>query len=88
MKLIDLENLQVYDEEIKKYLMQQVSESIEDISMVVQEDTYLSFPLIGSEKTLYIDTTTNQAYRWSDEGLKYYQIGSDWNDIEMIDGNF
>lgn len=85
MKLIALENLQVYDEEIKTYILQKIQESTDE--EVIQEDTYLKFPTIGNEKTLYIDTSVNLAYRWSDSELKYYALGSDYNEIRVINGN-
>lgn len=88
IKLIDLENLQLYDEEIKKYLQQMINESINAFETVIQKDSFILFPLIGDEKTLYIDKTTNQTYRWSDSETKYYCVGSDWNSITMIDGQF
>lgn len=86
MTLIDLDNLQLYDKEIKAYLKQKLLESIDQI--VVSKDTYLQFPTVGNEKTLYIGTTENKTYRWDSEQLKYYVVGSDWHDIKIIDGNW
>lgn len=51
----------------------------------VVRDTYLNFPAIGDESVIYIDKTANKTYRWDDNSLKYYVIGSDYNDIELID---
>lgn len=86
MKIIDLENLQIYDEELKEYIKQLVKESSDAI--VVSEDSFLKFPTLGNEYRIYIDTTTNKIYRWSEAELKYYIIGSDYNDISIINGNF
>lgn len=86
MKFIDLENLQVYDEEIKEYLKQKISEFSDEI--IIQEDSFLKFPTVGNKNTLYIDTTLNKLYRFDETNLKYYTIGSNYDDIKVIDGNF
>jgi hypothetical protein len=88
MKLIDLSNLELYDEEIKEYFNNKIKEFSDDLEMVIQEDSFILFPLIGETKYLYIDTSTNISYRWSDTDNKYYQVGSDWHDITMINGQF
>ncbi len=85
MKLIDLENLQIYDEEIKEWIKQKILESSSET--FIKEDSFLKFPTLGSENSLYVDTTQNKLYRWSDTDLKYYTIGSDYNDIKVINGN-
>ena len=54
-------------------------------AQVVTRDSYLNFPSIGSESVIYVDKTANKSYRWDDNDLKYYVIGSDYNDIELID---
>lgn len=81
-KLLDLDGFQAVSKELKTYIDNLVAGSI------VQEDSFLKFPTIGSEQAIYIDTTTNKVYRWSNTELKYYTIGSDYNDIKIIDGNF
>ncbi len=47
---------------------------------------FLEFPNLGDSSTIYIDESKNKAYRWSDSELKYYCIGSDYQDIEIING--
>ena len=44
------------------------------------------FPNTGTEAVLYIDTADNKTYRWSAGELKYYCVGSDYNEIEIING--
>jgi hypothetical protein len=44
------------------------------------------FPNIGDEAVIYIDEQNNKSYRWSNKELKYYCIGSDYNDIKIING--
>ena len=85
MKFVDLENLQVYDEEIKEYLKQKISEFSDEI--IIQEDSFLKFPTVGNKNTLYIDTTSNKSYRWDDINLKYFQLDYDnFSDVKIIDG--
>ena len=55
---------------------------------IVQKDTYLSFPAIGNDSTIYIDTTEKAIYRFSESDLKYYLVTSDWNNIKLIDASF
>ena len=58
-------------------------------SLKVQSETYGSiyeFPNLGQVGVLYTDTSGNRIYRWDDRDLKYYCVGSDWNQIKCIDG--
>ena len=61
-----------------------------DGTNLVYRASYLNFPNVGDENNLYIDTTSNTVYRWDDEGLKYYMIGSSIqniiNTLEIING--
>lgn len=67
-------------EYIKDYIDTEVSE------VVLQYQSIYNFPNIGDEHKIYIDISKNQAYRWDDDSIKYFCIGSDYNDIEVIDG--
>lgn len=78
------EKLDAYDEEIKKYIQKTISDAVNDI--VLPFDNLFLFPITGSANTIYIDTTSNKTYRWDDVNLKYYVIGSDYNDIKTING--
>lgn len=53
---------------------------------IVQTDSITGFPLIGNENLNYIDKSENAMYRWDNEDLKYYCIGRDYNQIEIING--
>ncbi len=53
---------------------------------IVQMDSLVSFPLIGNENLIYIDKSENATYRWDNEGLKYYCIGRDYKQVEIING--
>lgn len=48
--------------------------------------TYASLPSVGSEACIYIVKNQNKTYRWDDDSNRYYCIGSDYNDIDVIDG--
>lgn len=52
---------------------------------VVTKTSYLEFPSIGNESVIYIDKTANRTYRWDDTDFKYYVVGSDYHEIELID---
>ena len=60
----------------------------EYIDSKLQFNDYHSFPAIGEEGNLYMDTTANKIYRWDTENLKYICCGSDEETIEIIDGSF
>lgn len=52
---------------------------------IEEYESYLHFPTIGKESHLYIDTDAGKTYRWNAEELRYECIGSDYNDIDLID---
>lgn len=86
MIVTTLENLQIYDEEIKNYIKKALQENSEQT--VIVEDSFLKFPVIGKKNAIYIDTTENIIYRFSETDLKYYSIMSDWNNIKLINASF
>lgn len=49
-------------------------------------DSVYEFPNIGSPKIIYVDASENRIYRWDAENLKYFCIGSDWSQIEIVYG--
>ena len=57
-------------------------------SHVVEEDTYIKFPVIGDNNTIYVDTTTGRSYKWDSDQLRYICIGTDYNAIDLINGSF
>lgn len=83
-KLLDLDGFLAIAPELKRYIDNLVETSVAEC--VVQEDSFLKFPATGNENSVYIDTSTNKSYRWDDATLKYYVTGSDYNDIEIING--
>lgn len=52
----------------------------------VQYSTHYDFPNVGDVHSIYIDKTANKAYRWDDDERKYYVVGSNYEDIKVING--
>ena len=44
------------------------------------------FPSIGKPNIIYVAKDENKTYRFDEESLTYYCIGSDYNEIEVIQG--
>ncbi len=44
------------------------------------------FPNIGEDGVLYIDTGKNRIYRWDAADKKYFCVGADWQEINIVDG--
>ena len=85
-KVIDYSGMQVYTEEVKKLIEKMIADSSE--FEFITADSYLNFPIIGDVDKLYVDSGANKTYRWDDTNLKYYCIGSDYEDISRVDGSF
>lgn len=83
-KIIGLEGFELYDSLIKDYISKQVDDSGKQA--VISAESYLLFPTTGDSACLYIDKTNNKTYRWDDVSLKYYVVGSDYDEIQIIDG--
>lgn len=59
----------------------------EQTTHAVQEyDSFINFPTIGMKGQLYIDEENNSCYRWDDKELKYFCVGMDYTQIEIING--
>lgn len=52
--------------------------------IVYLSETYLDFPSVGGIDTLYIDAGDNAIYRWDDTLSKYFCIGRDYKEIQII----
>lgn len=46
----------------------------------------LQFPVLGTAGVLYLDEGENRLYRWNTANLYYYCVGSDYTEIQIIDG--
>lgn len=54
--------------------------------IMITKNSKYEFPTIGSNKCLYISASENKAYRFDETQLKYYVVGSDYEDIKIING--
>lgn len=73
----------------KYYTKEEIDEMLQSISEeIVSAATYLEFPVVGRADTIYVDTTHNKVYRWDDDSLKYFCVGSDYSEIGVIDGGW
>lgn len=55
-------------------------------NVIFNAKTINDFPPVGNESCLYIAKEENKLYRWDDTSIKYYCVGSDYNDIKTING--
>ena len=55
-------------------------------TVVYISETYLEFPSVGDSHQIYIDIGNNAIYRWDDTAIKYFCIGRDYNEIQLING--
>ena len=73
----------------KYYTKEEINALLQDLAItVISADSYLEFPITGKSTSIYVDTSTNKAYRWDDENTKYFCVGSDYNDIDCINGGW
>lgn len=47
-------------------------------------NTLIDFPSVGRPNVLYVCKLENKTYRWDDDNVKYYVVGSDYADIDVI----
>lgn len=83
-KYIDYDGMGIYTEEVKKLIKKIALESSDKIKTY---QNHLYFPIVGDSTALYIASEENKTYRWDADNLKYFCIGSDWENIDVIDGN-
>jgi hypothetical protein len=57
-----------------------------DRSVYEPHKSYFEFPNVGDKGTFYVDTSENSTYRWDEDDMKYYCVGTDYKNIEEIDG--
>lgn len=56
------------------------------IAKEVSFNTRFEFPSIGESEIMYVATDENKMYRFDENSLTYYCVGSDYNEIEIIQG--
>lgn len=81
--ILTKQGLETYHSEIMNYLKTRFANVEDNISVFPSS---LQFPTIGKEGKIYIDTQNNKSYRWDDTNIKYYCIGNDYNEINIING--
>lgn len=80
---------EAYVELVNKYKEEsdaQYNELKETKAEVITTDSIYKFPNVGNKNNLYVDYSTNTTYRWDETELKYYCVGSDYREIEIIRG--
>lgn len=84
------QNIEVLDLAGLQTLVQKILAEIGNArdSVILEFESFLNFPTTGSKNTFYIDTTNNKIYRWDDDNVKFYTVGSNYEDISLIDANF
>lgn len=78
--------VQATDEELKNRV-EQVEITLEELTQkedIIERESYLLFPTLGENKTIYIDTNTNKSYRWDQTNLKYYILNDE--SFEILNG--
>lgn len=83
-KLFGLDSFEVTSQKLKDYISETIGRSFGE--HILQMDSFLKFPTIGDENSIYIDTTLEEIYRWDSTNLKYYVVGSNYHNIAVIDG--
>lgn len=48
--------------------------------------TLHDFPTLGDSNHMYLAINENAVYRWDEKKLKYYCVGRDYTEIEIING--
>lgn len=81
--ILDKSGLTTYHTELLKLIEELIKRSKDT---VLEYASSLQFPTIGKTNTIYIDASTDKAYRWDDNTVKYYSL-NDYENIELIDGN-
>lgn len=62
--------------------------ALEDRQARVEEyDDHFSFPNVGRPATIYIDKKNNKTYRYDTKNGHYYIVGSDYEEIAIINAN-
>lgn len=67
-----------------KYFKQLLDSSI--VPSVINKSSSSEFPETGIVSCLYIDESENKVYRWDNESKTYIVVGSNYDDMNIIDG--
>lgn len=64
-----------------------LEKQIDDVAYVRQYEGFEDFPLDGNTRTIYIDKGTNKIYRFEPVGKQYHVIGTNYEEITVINAN-
>ena len=53
---------------------------------VITVDSIAALPNLGDQNIAYIVEKENKVYRWDSTTAKYFVVGSDYNEIKLING--
>lgn len=73
--------LEIYNSELLKHIKDLIGKSNDT---VLEYTSSIQFPTVGKINTIYIDMNGNKIYRWDDDNTKYYCIGSNYEEINLI----
>lgn len=70
--------------------IEQLNKRIDEIVVgaggAMQVKTISELPSVGEKNGIYFVIDENATYRWDDEELKYFCVGRDYKDIDVING--
>ena len=67
-------------------LSAKVSTGVYEKTELKYYNSMFEFPNIGEDDYLYLDREKNKSYRWDSSQLRYICVGSDYEDIGIIEG--
>jgi hypothetical protein len=74
------------ENDVSRVIVDNAASSIEVTLKSQQYASKYEFPNSGNEGVLYTDIVENKTYRWDSGQLKYYCVGSNYEDIKIING--
>lgn len=86
-QFLDINGLNKYTVELLKYINSKGYALEVNTLKIANVNSKADLPSIGDDKTIYVTTgSTKRIYLFNVPELKYYCFGSDYNEIERIDG--
>lgn len=67
-------------------LNKRIDEIVVGVGGAIQVKTISELPSVGEKNGIYFVIDENATYRWDDEELKYFCVGRDYKDIDVING--
>ena len=79
---------EIFSDKEHKHVISDITGLDDSLKYFAEKNAYagiVNFPTVGKPGNIYIDTLTNKLYRWDDDTIKYYCVGSDYSEIDLID---